>query len=404
MNKRSLFAGGVLSLLLVALAGAGCKGDDTVRFAAILPLSGPVGAYGTPIKQGIELAWDQHRQAAGEQGQKVEVSFSDSQADPATAARLLDEAYSAGAVAAIGGVTSDEALAMVKVAEERDRILVSPSASSPELTGISSNFFRVFPSDFVEGTKMATFAVSTLEIREAVILAVEAPYGQGIQQVFKAEFERHGGKVVEVLEFASATTDVSGLVERVTTLSPPAVYVAAYWNDTVSIIKALQAGGYKGKVLTTAAFATPQAVSEAGSAAEGVYFTQTVFAVSSDAEPIRSFVTAYRDKYGSNPDLYAAHGYDAMRVVLDALAKGGTAPSDFWKGMRSIRDFVGVTGPIQFDEKGDVKKFPRVYVIKDGEPINYEDYVDKVKEAFRRRLQELEQQRQRLGRPAPPPG
>src|SRR5690606_11938136 len=118
-------------------------------------------------------------------GPKLELVVKDSQADPQLAVQLLGEAYGQGALAAIGGVTSDEALAMVKVAEERDRILISPSASSPALTGASSNFFRVFPSDFVEGTKMATFAAGTLDLEDAMILATEAPYGRGIQEVFK---------------------------------------------------------------------------------------------------------------------------------------------------------------------------------------------------------------------------
>jgi branched-chain amino acid transport system substrate-binding protein len=401
MTKRITLCGGAVALLLAALGSLACPGrGDTVTFAVIVPLSGPqdIGTYGELIRRGIEIAHEQHLKAETP-GRKVEIAVHDSEADPQTAARLLNEAYSKGAVAAIGGVTSDEAFAMVKVAEQRDRILLSPSASSPELTGMSRNFFRVFPSDFVEGTKMATFAAGTLDLDDAVILAIEAPYGQGIQQVFKKEFERHGGKVTEVLEFPSATTDFSGLIDRVTTLKPGAVYVAAYWNDIVNIIKELRAAGFQGKILTTAAFATPRAVAEAGKDAEGVFFTQTVFEASSDAEPSRSFVAAYRAKYGENPDLYAAHGYDAMLVLLEALRQGGPQPSSFWKGMRSIRAFSGVTGALQFDEKGDVKKFPRVYVIKDGEPLNYEVYVERVKEAFRRRLQELEQQRQRLGPP-----
>lgn len=396
MTKRKSLRGGVALLAAAALGTLGCPGGDgTVKFAVIVPLTGPVGAYGMPIKQGIEIAYAQY-QAAPEPGRKVELVFRDSQADPQLAARQLNEQYSAGAVAAIGAVTSDEAFAMVEVAEQRDRILVSPSASSPELTGMSRNFFRVFPSDFVEGTKMATFAAGTLDLKDAVILAIEAPYGQGIQQVFKSEFERHGGTVTEVLEFKSGT-DFSGLVDRVTTLEPAAVYVAAYWNDVVSLIKALKAAGYEGRILTTAAFATPQAVAAAGPAAEGVFFTQTVFEAGSEAEPTRGFVAAYRQKYGENPDLYAAHGYDAMMVLLEALEKGGASPSEFWKGMRSISNFVGVTGPLQFDEKGDVKKFPRVYVIRGGEPVNYEIYVQQIRDAFQRRLQELERQRQQLG-------
>ncbi|HVS02672.1 MAG TPA: ABC transporter substrate-binding protein [Thermoanaerobaculia bacterium] len=382
--------------VLTGVLSTSCQGDRTVRFGAILPLSGPVEAYGTAIQRGVELAFDRAK-ADPELGYQLDLTVTDSEADPQNAARLLAEQYEKGVLAVVGGVTSAEAMAMVQVAEEKGRVLVSPSASSPELTGVSRNFFRVFPSDFVEGTKMANFAANTLKLDSAVIIAAESPYGRGIQGVFENEFLRHGGEMLEVVEYPPNTSDFSGLVGRLVTLEPDVVYIAAYWDDIVSFIKEIKQAGYQGKILTSSAFATPQAVAKAGEFAEGVYFTQTVFDVASEAEPIRGFVQAYRARYGEDPDLYAAHGYDAMTVMIEALRQGGRAPNEFWKGMRAIRSLSGVTGTLQFDERGDVQKFPRVYLIKDGVPVNYDRHMQTMREAFRRRLQELEQQRRRLG-------
>ena len=117
---------------------------------------------------------------------------------------------------------------MVEVADQRDRVLLSPSASSPDLTGASRNFFRIFPSDFVEGTKMGQFAKQKLNLAQVVVLATQSPYGQGIQGVFANEFVRQGGEIVETLEFPAATSDVSGLIERVSTLQPGEMII---WNN-----------------------------------------------------------------------------------------------------------------------------------------------------------------------------
>ena len=149
--------------------------------------------------------------------------------------------------------------------------------------------------------------------------------------------------------------------------------------------------------MTTAAFATSQAVAAAGPAAESVFFTQTVFDLANPNEPIPSFVSAYRDKYGSDPDLYAAHGYDAMRLVLSSIDKEDIPlANDFWKGIRAIRSFPGVTGALQFDEKGDIQKYPRVYLIKDGVPVNYDKYVSDIRDAFQQSLKALEQKQKQL--------
>jgi len=371
----------------------GCEGGDAVKVGAVLPLTGEWSIYGQPIKNGVELAFEHLTEQ--EDGPQIELTIADSESDPEVGKQRLAELYGAGAVAVIGGAISTEALQMVPVADQYDRVLLSPSASNPELTGISKNFYRVFLSDAREGTTMASFAFGKLGIKSAVILAKEEDYAKGIQVVFANEFERQGGEVLDLIEFP-ATSDVSGLVERVMTLSPEAVYIAAYAPDIAALLSALRSAGYEKYIFTTSAFAAPAVIEQQGQAAEGVFLTQTVFEPESEEERIKSFVNTYRETYGVPPDLYAAHGYDAMMVLAEALRKSGPIPSDFWKGITSIREFAGVTGMIQFDERGDVQKFPRVYVVEEGNLIDYEAEVEKRRRELLERLRELERrQRQK---------
>jgi branched-chain amino acid transport system substrate-binding protein len=383
----------------MVLATAGCKEDNTVKIGVVLPLSGQAAAYGESIKRGVELAIAEST-ARPESPFVVSWVTHDSQGDPAKGRQLLDELYAGGAIAVLGGVTSDEAQAMVEVADQRDRVLLSPSASSPDLTGASRNFFRIFPSDFVEGTKMGQFAKQKLNLAQVVVLATQSPYGQGIQGVFANEFVRQGGEIVETLEFPAATSDVSGLIERVSTLQPGGVYIAGYWEEICTLIKGLQAAQYQGRVLTTSAFATPQAMACAGAAAEGVMFTQTVFDPTSEADSIRAFVSGFQARYGGEePDLYAAHGYDAVHVLLTALDRSGTTvAADFGKAMLRFQGepLQGVTGAIQFDEKGDVQRYPQVYVINEGQAANYERWQQEKFEAIRQKLRDLEERQRRL--------
>ncbi|HSL83606.1 MAG TPA: ABC transporter substrate-binding protein, partial [Thermoanaerobaculia bacterium] len=224
-----LLAGG----LAAGLAGhAACGGDRPVLVGAVLPLSGEFAIYGEPIRKGIELAYEEI-QAQEDFPFPLELRVEDSQGDPERAAGLLSELFDAGAPAVIGGVTTEEALAMVDVADRRDRVLLSPSASSPLLSGISSNFYRVFPSDFLEGTKMGHFAVETLDLREVVIVAAESQYAKAIQQVFRDEVRRVGGEVVEVIEYPRNTADLGGVIDRVLTVSPDGVYLADYADGLV---------------------------------------------------------------------------------------------------------------------------------------------------------------------------
>jgi branched-chain amino acid transport system substrate-binding protein len=388
-----------LSLLVIAVAMLGCQQEKIVKFGAVLPLTGEGAVYGQPVRKGVELAFEQLK-AQGDFPYPLELTVVDSESDPETAMRLLGELYEGGALAVVGGVITPEALKMVTVADEYDQVLISPSASTPALTGVSRNFYRVFPSDAREGATMGNFATQKLKAERVVILAKEHEYAKGVQEVFKAEFEQFGGEVLDLIEFPSVPSDLSGLVERVMTLEPDAVYLAAYAPDLANLIKGLRDLGYKGTIFTTSAFAAPEIIEQTGKPAEGVFLTQAAFDPNSEEPLVQSFVQAYRDKYGLSPDLYAAHGYDAVMVLAEAVRQGNVVPTEFWRDVRSLRDFVGATGNIQFDERGDVQKFPRVYVVNNGALIDYEAEVERRRRALLERLRELEKRQQTQ---APPP-
>lgn len=249
---------------------------------------------------------------------------------------------------------------------------------------------------------MGNFATQKLKAERVVILAKEHEYARGIQQQFREQFEQFGGEVLDLIEFPSVPSDLSGLVERVMTLEPDAVYLAAYAPDLAKMIAGLRDLGYKGTIFTTSAFAAPEIIEQVGKPAEGVFLTQAAFNVDDENPKVKNFVSAYREKYGLNPDLYAAHGYDAMLVLARAAAESDLIETEFWRDVRSLRDFEGATGTIQFDERGDVQKFPRVYVVNNGQLIDYEAEVERRRRALLDRLRELEKRQQGQAPPPPP--
>ncbi len=383
--SRSLW---VLPLLLSLAA---CPGGGPTKLGAVLPLTGGAALYGTAIQRGVELAYEQAQQDP--KGPKIALTVLDSASDPEKAKQALEQLYDDGAIAVMGGVTSAEALAMIPAADQQGAILLSPSASLPQLTGISSNFYRIFPSDFAEGTVMAKYAYDTLRLKTAVILAKQETYAKGIQEVFADELRRKGGQILEQVDFPANTSDFAALADRAATLKPDCVYVAAYAEEISHLVRELRGHGYTGTILTTSSFAAASNIANAGAAAEGVLFTQSAFDVEGNLpEQVKSFVVAYRAKYKSDPDLYAAHGYDAMKILVEAVRDGNKTASTFWKGLRNLREYPGVTGIIQFDEKGDVSKFPRVYIVADGRAVDREQERQRQLEEARRKIQEIEKQ------------
>jgi len=379
---------------MLSIAGLllGCPQEETPKLAAILPITGELAIYGESIQRGLELA--QTEIQSRPEAVEFELSIVDSAGDPSTASRLLEEQYAAGAVAAIGGITTDEALAMVPVADKLERVLVSPSASGADLTGASANFYRVVPSDSKEGATMATFATQKLELEEIVILSSPSSYAVGIRDAFSGQFEQLGGSVLDVFEIA-ADGDAAESIAAALAAKPKGVYVAGYANEIERILVALRDKGYEGPVLTTSAFALPDVLARIGEPTRKVYLTRTMFDPASEEPKVRAFADAYEAAYGAKPDIYAAQAYDALLILAEALKELGPIPGDFWRSVRGIRDFVGVGGVLQFDERGDAQRFHRVYVVQKAEIVDIE-VIEQQKAEIRRRLEEVVR-RQRAG-------
>lgn len=386
MNSRTTRWLATLALCGPGLFTFGCGGKQ-IPIGAVLPLTGDDDVYGIPVRNGVELAYEE-LQADGD---PIALEIVDSGSDPETAKELLRQQYDErNALLVLGGVTSAEAKEMIAVADDFDRVLLSPSASAPELSGLSRNFYRIFPSDFAAAGRMAQFVSQDLKIDQVVVVAEERQeYAKGIQGAFQSAYEGYGGSVVEALEFPPNTSDFSGIVERVLTLEPKAVYITAYGEAIGQIIQGLRSRDYKGKILTTSAFASPRFIAPVGDAANGVILTQSVFELDSDFVHIKTFVDKYKAKYGEDPDIFAAHGYDAMKVIAAAVVGRPALPSEVPKGLRDVKDFPGVTGGIQFNDKGDVLKYPRVYIIKDGVLYDYGKLVQQQQEAMKQKREEL---------------
>lgn len=389
-----------------------CGGEKTVQLGAVLPLTGNAQVYGQAIKKGIDLAMKEAQDLTDlPRGATVTMTITDSASDPQQAAQKLREAFSAGALAVIGGVTSAEALAMVPVANEADRVLLSPSASSKELSGISRNFYRIFPSAEAEAVALSNHTVNTLQVKTLAILADATAFGQGLAQNFQENYERAGGTVAETLTFEPDTTDLSALAQQVVALQRQAaraeggqqagfaVFVAAAGDDLANALRTLRQQGYEARILASSALASLDVLRAAGESAEFVYFAQTPFDPDGTDEPMASFAAAYQQEYGERPTFYAAHGYDAVMVLLQALREADSTDAiNFRTGMRSIANLPGVTGSIQFRENGDVQRFMRVHLVSEGKPRDFEDYMQGRRQEIIEHQKELDRRRRELER------
>ncbi len=395
LRKRTLVLLGAFSLL----PAVGCGPEvPTVTITAVAPLTGEAAVYGQEIANGIQLRHE--RLMAGEEdiGYNVVLEIVDSESDAAQAATLLDTAFETS-LAAIGGVTSDEALAMIPVVEEADRVLLSPSASSPELSGVSEFFYRLYPSAEIEASTMATFLRDRLQVTRLVLVVQDTAFGTSLADAIEGVWGTQlAGRVV-----FTGSSDQNAMVDEALGYEADAIYVAASGAALAEAMQALRLGGYNEAhdyLATSSSLAIESVLEAVGPAGNNSFMTAPLYEPESLEEPVASFVAAYQEKHGTMPSYYAALGYDALWVYIAALSEVDViaVPSDFLKGMRAVRELQGVTGNIQFRETGDVQKFTRIYQIVDGKAVDFEKHQKQRRDELMKKMQETMRDIERANR------
>ncbi len=389
MRRRSW--GVVGGLLLAGLTLVGCSKAPVL--GVLLPISGDAATYGKSMSDAMHLALDEAT-AEGSLPSGFQAVWADSGSDPVTGVtefrRLVNQN---GARLVIGGCKSDVARALLPVIADEQIILLSPSASAPDLTKKSKLFYRLFPSDELEGTRAGTFLFKEQLRRKVLIFSSGSEHARGIEPEFRQQYEQNfGGKVVGRILLTDPNWQREA-ADRITTEQPDAAYIIAYADDAVEVLKLLRKKRFRGTRCVTSAFYNRAVLDANRRLVEGVFFPLPSFDPESDEKLVKDFVTAYRERFGVVPDIFAAHAYDAMRVALDVIKQTGYLDTeDLNKTLHfGITDFPGVTGTIRFDDYGDVRHNPIMYIVSDGKVKNFKRYREDRLRDIRNRFRHLVQ-------------
>jgi branched-chain amino acid transport system substrate-binding protein len=103
-----------------------------------------------------------------------------------------------------------------------------------------------------------------------------------------------------------------------------------------------------------------------GKAVEGCYFTNH-FSPDDPSPAVQNFVRIFKEKYGVTPDTFAALGYDAARLLADAIKRAGSPDRlAIRNALAQTSDFEGVTGKISIDANRNASKAGVIVTVKEG--------------------------------------
>ena len=352
--------------------GGAARAAGTLEIGAILPLTGGAASLGTASRNGIELARSEYNASRSTAEPELGVISEDDRAEPAASVSALQKLIAANGIRiVIGPLSSGSTLAVAPVAERNRVVIVSPGASAASVSNAGDYIFRVELSEALGARAEAELGYQRLKYRRLGILSVRNEYGVGTVQIFRRRFTELGGNIVADESFLPGTTDFRTALQKIKTTSPDAIFVVFQDQDMiVNILKERAELGVTAAVYTTPVFDDPDNLRVLGRLAENVIYAYYGTFDANSAGNGR-FSQAYQRRFNDRPTYFAALGYDAARVAIQALRTSGFDQNRVKDNLYKIHNFPGVTGNISFDRNGDVVKPVTLKTVRGGRFVAY---------------------------------
>lgn len=320
------------------------------RIGLLVPLTGKYGEYGSAVREGVEMAISEYNLKASA---KVSLFVEDTRGDMVDAVRCSDRLIdSLKVMGIIGEVLSGPTVAAAGVANTRKIPLLSPTAMEERIASIGPYIFQLSQSTSWQGASLATYAVKKLGFNSLAVLYPNESSAEATANAFKEQAIREGAKVAAILAYEPGTTDFKEPIEKLKAFKIQAIFLPAPPADIVMIAPQLAYNQLKVQLLGHEAWADPKVLSQGEVYVEGAILA-TLSPGSSLAQSVQAFEQAYKKRYNKNPSKQASQGYDAARILLEALKKNPASPEDLCQALQATGYFTrGGAGHISYGKSG----------------------------------------------------
>ena len=340
-------------------------------------LIGPRG-YENSFSRGAELALQEINAAGGVRGRMLEFAVRDNQGGDifptveSAVAAALDLVENEGVAAILGPVFSTNSIGLGNALTAANvKIPLLPGSVSPAITDVYSYTFLTAVNNHLSAQVLAEFALNGLNLQTVgVAVQAEDAYSRILREQFSAAFQAGGGTVTGSNSYEVGAVDFSAQIAELTADNPDALLLTSFAPEVPNFMKQARDMGYEGLFIGGDGWddaARFYSTLDDNAPLNGSYFTSNFFA-GEDPDANR-FADAYTAAYGLAPDGLAATGYDAARILAQALeAADSLGPDDIRSAVHATQNYRGATAISRYDENRIAVKDLTILTIENGAP------------------------------------
>ena len=338
---------------------------EPFRIGAMDALTGPAETYGNPIIQAKQLAVEEINAAGGINGRMLELIPEDSKCAAQDAITAYNKLTDVDGVKIILGTTCSGAmLGAAPLAESEGVIMLSASATSPDIATAGDYIFRTAINDSQLGIDTGNTLISD-DIHHLATITESTDYAEGARRTTVARLEELDGHVVASESYTSDITDFRSQLTKLIAAQPDGIYLAAQQEFSAgTIMKQLRELGYEGPIYSETVATGPEALRIAGDAATGMKAIIPNPELSTP-EGI-AFLSNFEARWGNVATIpwFQASAYDDVYIAAECL--GQTGDDQDADGFRDCLYGMTRSGAIgddySFDANGDLSGLSNVVV------------------------------------------
>lgn len=375
MKKKLSLIIAIIMILSIVMIGCGQQAttnepkEDVIKIGVFEPLTGANAAGGELELEGIKLANKLHPTVLGK---TVELVILDNKSDKVEAAnaatRLVDQDK---VPVVLGSWGSGFSIAAGAVYKDAGVPAIGTSCTNPLVTLNNDYYFRVCFIDPFQGNVMANYAFNQVKVKKvAFIIEKSNDYSVGLAKYFKDTFKELTGDdnaIVYTSYYNTGDQDFTAQLTGIKASGAQAIFAPGNFTESALVMKQAKELGITLPMLGGDTWETPDVISIAGSAAEGIVLS-TFFDVNAKlTETTTEFLAAYSKEYNKEPAAVTALGFDAYLLALNAIERAGKAePQAIRDALAATKDFPGAAGSVSLDANGDAIKAAVIKTVKDG--------------------------------------
>lgn len=382
-NKKGLwiFAAILIVLGFIFFSTGGDRSSQNeqelgvIKIGTIGPLTGDAATYGVAMQKAYDFAVAQINEQGGVDGRVIELIHEDAKCNGTDATTATQKLLNVDQVRIILGTCSGEMLAAAQLTQVARALLVSPTATSPDITNAGDLVYRTYPSDAFDGSLMADYAFNEAGYKRVAVISENTDFAQGVSRVFISSFIKEGGDVSFDEQFNTGNTDFRTLLVKMKASTPDVVYLAPQTGAAGELIlKQLKEAGIDVPVLGVNAMLDREAYKAQPELYEGLVLAEVD--LNEEAVLTKVFLEGFEAKEGVAPEFpaFSAAARDAIYLIAQAIQETDSQDAEGiarWFD-QNVKNWPGALGNITFDENGDTILELSLVQVRDGVTVPLE--------------------------------